>query len=432
MKVRSLIKGSFAQFRQNLIRTALTLLGIIFGVASVIAMITIGEGAQTEIMRKIESMGADLVHINGNKVEKSQISEIINDCEGLSLRDVRALEKVIPMEGRAVALVNKCRAETSSLPIQGTDLSVYAVSSNFVWVNGLDLTLGRNFSVEDFNTNLSVALMGSTYATQFFDSPENALGKDIRINYKWFRIIGLFGKAEKKVEMTDVAKKTKEKESGSGKGKGKIPEDLNLFNQAILIPITTNYEKITPPKVYSDLDMITIKCHNMAETNDIRDAAQKILSVTHNDVSDYKIVSPLELLEQKQSAQKVFNVVLLSIASISLLVGGIGIMNIMLANVMERRHEIGVRRALGAKRRHIILQFLFESVFTCLVGGAVGVLTGMGISWCILKFTEIPIAFSVMPIFLSFGISFIVGIVFGIMPAMEAANLNPVEALHYE
>ncbi|MBF0410255.1 MAG: ABC transporter permease [Candidatus Riflebacteria bacterium] len=421
MKVRNLIRGSLAQFRQNLVRTGLTLLGIIFGVASVIAMITIGEGAQNEIMKKIESMGADLVHVSANRIEKSQISEIINDSEGLSMRDVRAFEKIIPMNGRSVTLVNKAKIETSNLPIQGAELEVYAVSRRFLEVNNLNLVAGRNFCSDDFSMNGSVALIGHTYSLQFFESPKMAVGQQIRLNYKWFTIIGVFGKSE--VSEEPVKKK---------KGKRKVPDDLNMYSQSILLPISTYYEKIAPPKVFSDLDKITIKCRSLSETNMIKDVAQKILCITHNGVNDFKIVSPLELLEQKQSTQQVFNVVLLSIASISLLVGGIGIMNIMLANVMERRHEIGVRRALGAKKRHIVMQFMFESVFICLIGGAAGVIAGMSLSHAILTFTKIPVSFSALPIFLSFAISFLVGIIFGIMPAREAANLNPVEALHYE
>ncbi len=417
MRISTLVKGSLTQFRMNIFRTGLTLLGIIFGVASVIAMVTIGEGAQKKILENINAMGATLVQILPQKVSNSMISQIINDSLGLTVADVRALRNVIPMENRQIAYMDKIKIKTTNWNVQIYDLDTYAVSQNFVKVNDMVIVAGRDFIAHDFSSNASVGLISMEYARQIFGTPQKAIGKFFSLNYKWLKIVGVYEKP------FAVNRK---------KGKRGLPVNPNEFNKSVFVPFSTSMEKINPLEIYAELRRILIKCQNLKETTQIKTVAEKVLQVSHNARVDYKIVSPLELLEQKQSTQRILNIVLLSIASISLLVGGIGIMNIMLANVLERRSEIGLRRALGAKRHHIIFQFLFESVLVCFIGGGIGICTGLGISYSISHFTEISVFFSFQPILISFGISFLTGVLFGIMPAWKAAQLNPVEALHHE
>ncbi|MDD2717234.1 MAG: ABC transporter permease [Candidatus Wallbacteria bacterium] len=414
MRLASYIKGSMTQFRLNLIRTLLTLLGIIFGVASVIAMLTIGEGAQRQIIKNIESMGAKLVHIDAGKVDDAKISEIVNDSIGLSQKDVAALLEVIPMQGRDVAYHVRADIRVTSLPAQAQELGIYAVSDNFVGVIEGVIMAGRNFTVWDFSSCASVAIISRSYAKRFFETPENALGKSFRMNYRWFQVIGVLG------------------EKSLGGAEKSLPASLGKYDSSILIPVTTYREKIMPEKTYSGIDKIIIKARDLMETSELKRIVGKILAVTHNRINDYEITSPQEILEQKKTTQAILNIVLFSIASISLLVGGIGIMNIMLSNVMERRHEIGIRRAIGARKKQIMIQFLLESVIICLIGGLSGIVLGIVSSLVILYFTRIPVAFSAAPIFLSFGIAFGVGVVFGIFPARRAAEINPIEALHNE
>ncbi|EKD82521.1 MAG: ABC-type transport system, involved in lipoprotein release, permease component [uncultured bacterium] len=417
MKIRTLVKGSLTQLRMNIFRTGLTLLGIIFGVASVIAMVTIGEGAQKKILDNINAMGATQVQILPAKVSNAMISQIINDSKGLSIADVRVLKNVLPMENRDIAYLDKIKIKTTNWDIQISDFDAYAVSQNFVDVSDMVMVYGRNFTSRDFSANSLVGLISLEYARQIFGNPQKAVGEFFSINYKWLKIVGVF-----------------EKPFAANRGNGKrgLPVNPSEFSKSVLLPITTSREKISPLDTYAELRRILIKCQSLQETTQVKNIAEKVLQITHNARVDYKIVSPLELLEQKQSTQRILNIVLLSIASISLLVGGIGIMNIMLANVLERRSEIGLRRALGAKRRHIIIQFLFESVLVCFIGGGIGICTGLGISFAISHFTEISVYFSFQPILISFGISFFTGVLFGIMPAWKAAQLNPVEALHHE
>ncbi len=418
MKLSSFIKGSMAQFRVNLVRTLLALLGIIFGVASVIAMITIGEGAQQEILDNINAMGADLVHIQEGDLDKTQLSQLINDSLGLSLRDVRALQAALPMAGRDLAYFAKCRIKVTNLAVQASELNAFATSDNFVRVNRLAIKHGRDLHPADFRARAAVAIISEKLATALFRTPAQAIDQAIRLNYCWVRIVGVFAKAGPPT-----------RRGGARKG---FPKDYGILDRSILLPLTTVQDKLASERIYSPLDKILVQGRDIGETNALKLAAERILAAAHNNVRDYKIISPQELLDQQQSTQEIFNIVLLSIASISLLVGGIGIMNIMLANVLERRTEIGIRRALGAKRRHIVLQFMFESVTICLIGGLLGIALGLAIGLGIAHLTKIPVAFTLEPILISFAIAFAVGVLFGIVPAREAANLNPVEALHDE
>ena len=424
MKVRSLVKASLAQFRVNLVRTFLALLGIIFGVSSVIAMIAIGEGAQREILDGINAMGADLVHIQEGDIDKSQLSQVINETLGLSERDVAALRATIPMEGRDTAFFAKCRIKTTNLPQQAGELNVFAVSERFLPVNRLRILAGRDFSPGDFSLSASGAVISRKMAEALGGSPEAAIGRDLCLNMAWFKVIGVFDR-----QVPKSARGADALRAGSKKG---FPKDYGVFDTSILLPMPAVQEKVASGKIYSPLDKIILKARDLSETSELKTVAERVLTLTHNGIRDFKIISPQELLDQRQATQEIFNIVLLCIASISLLVGGIGIMNIMLANVLERRVEIGIRRALGAKRRHIVFQFLFESVLICLIGGFFGILLGVGIAFGVTSYTRIPVAFSLGPILLSFAISFSVGVIFGIMPAREAANLSPVEALHDE
>ncbi|MBF0502070.1 MAG: ABC transporter permease [Candidatus Riflebacteria bacterium] len=416
MKISSLIRGSLTQFRGNLVRTLLTLLGIVFGVASVIAMITVGEGAQQQILENIRALGADLVQIQSVQMDDAQISRVINDSQGLSERDVRAISRVLPMEGRDLAWMGRVPVKVSSLPIQSCDLQVFAVSPLFLQVHKLKLLSGRSFQSDDFREERSVILVSQEYSRRFFGESPKLDSIFVRLNQQWFRVIGIFGKDAKIDE----------------KMRKSVPIDPGRFSQAIIMPFPTAGGKLFPPKIYGELEHIAIKCRSLQETTQVKAIADRVLGASHHGIADFRIVAPQELLEQQRATQRIFNIVLLCIASISLLVGGIGIMNIMLANVLERRSEIGIRRALGAKKRHIIAQFLLESVLVCLIGGVIGVATGVGIGLGIRRFTEIPITFTLRPILVSFGISFLIGVIFGIMPARKAANLNPIEALHNE
>ncbi|MBI3892434.1 MAG: ABC transporter permease [Candidatus Wallbacteria bacterium] len=417
MRVSSYLKGSVTHFRTNVVRTLLTLLGIVFGVASVIAMITIGEGAQRQILSNIEAMGATLVHIVPSDVDEGKISQIINDSRGLSLADVGAIESTLPMPGRRLAFFKKVPIRVTNLPIQTTDLNVYATSDALRSITGQEILFGRDFLPFDSQSCAAVSLLTESYARRFLGQANEAVGRFIRLNYRWFQVIGVVGRP---------------RPAGNDPVEVKLPAKIENYQDAVFLPLSSYRSRLESPRIYGELSGILVDCRNLAETNRVKSVLEKVLASAHRGVRDFTIVSPKELLEQQRAAQAIFNVVLLSIAAISLLVGGIGIMNIMLANVMERRSEIGIRRALGAKKRHIVIQFLLEAVLVCLIGGVMGIVLGVAVSLGILRFTQIPIAFSTTPIVASFVISMCVGLLFGILPAKRAAEVNPVEALHNE
>jgi putative ABC transport system permease protein len=413
MRLSSYVRGSLVQLRSNLFRTLLTLLGIVFGVASVIAMITIGEGAQAQILQNIEAMGATLVHVVPSGTSEAHVSQIVNASLGLSWRDVAALRDTL---ARPVVHVSRVKPKVTSLAVQATDLQVFAVSPGFAAALDLQVLAGRHLTDSDAEVAAPLALVTESYAQRFFGGVEKAVGRRVRVDAAWLEVAGVVGS----------------RQFGAAGGEVKLPTRIAEYRDALFVLESASHTRLAPPPVYGPLDKLVVKCRSLDETKRIKGVVERVLARTHQATQDYTIVAPQELMDQQEAAQKIFNVVLLSIAAISLLVGGIGIMNIMLANVLERRSEIGVRRALGAKRRHIVTQFLLESTMICSLGGVLGILLGVGISYAILTFTKIPIAFSATPIAVSCGISVLVGLVFGIMPARQAAATNPVEALHSE
>jgi len=420
VRLKSYVKGCVTQFRVNLVRTMLTLLGVVFGVASVIAMLTIGEGAQRQIMANIEAMGATLVHVVPAEVDPARVARLVEASRGLSQQDVRTLMGTLPPAEASVACCARVNLRVTDLPVQATEFDVWAVNEVFRAALGLDVVKGRDFGANDFATAAPVALVSRTYAERFFGSPAAAVGRFVRLDYRWFRVVGV-------VAMPAAAQSAAGEDDG-----GALPVKIREFGDALFVTLAAAHERLRPAPVYGSLDRIIVCCKSLYTTSVVKDVVERVLAVTHGDARDYVVVSPQELMEQQRAAQSIFNVVLLSIAAISLLVGGIGIMNVMLSNVLERRKEIGIRRALGAKRRHIVLQFLFEAVVVCLVGGLLGVGLGVGLSMAILHYTKIPIAFSATPIVASFLIALAVGLMFGIVPARRAAGLDPITALHHE
>jgi putative ABC transport system permease protein len=283
---------------------------------------------------------------------------------------------------------------------------------------GRKLAYGRNFLIHDFKRNSNVALIGNEIAREIsaHDSAR-ALGFFIKLNDTYWEVIGIIGTKES-------AKANKTTET--------LPLSPFDFDKMILLPFDAAFSKLGVPKLYSELDYVAVNVGSLEKTEEYKKIIDAVLKKTHQGSEDYKTIAPVELLHQKQKTQRIFNSVLLAIAALSLLVGGIGIMNIMLANVLERIKEIGIRRAIGATKKNILYQFLAESVSICLIGGILGILVGMLIILGVSLFSEIPVILSIKAMALSFTISLIVGVVFGILPAQRAASVNPIKALHSE
>ena len=403
------IRRSMSQFRTNPMRTMLTLLGIVFGVGSVVAMVSVGEGAQREILRTIEAMGATTTHIKAKPVESANLAEVVGDSSGLSRVDVSAIQMALPGI-EAAAWRARHPLKVTDLPVPPHEVHVLAISPRLFEVHNLKVAIGRPLVASDHHQVMRTAVMGAELAREVF--PQGAIGQRVRLDYAFFEIVGVLSDQS---ELGD-----------------ELPFDPQVYDRALLIPYGTSLQELMPAKAYGELDLVSLKVETTAQTLVLKRALGPVLTHLHGGVADFEIVAPEEILQQRKAAQSVLNLVLISIAAISLIVGGIGIMNIMLANIMERIGEIGLRRAIGARKRDIRNQFLLEAVLICVVGGLLGLLMGLLVGFGVSVVVDIPFAFAWESMVLSFVISLLTGAVFGLVPAMRAADVDPIEALRGE
>lgn len=419
--------------QSNKLRAALTMLGIVFGVAAVIAMMSIGEGARQETLQQIELMGTNNIIINkigvkqNSKVKKASFSPGLNLKDAYAIKELNPLvEHITPMREMAVQVMYKSTMLETKLV--GTSID-YPKTFNTKIAAG---SFFKSFHLESYS---NVCVIGTGIQQKLFKF-ENPINKKIKVGDLWFSIIGVA--APKNVSTSAV------------KGLG-----VRNFDEDIYIPITTmmyKMEKIDTENVLifgigfrafgdqalatvvdrNSVDQLTIKVNNSEQLKEASRLVSRIMERRHFGVKDYEIVLPEQLLEQKQKTQKIFNVVMGAIAGISLLVGGIGIMNIMLANIMERTREIGVRRAVGATRNDVLKQFIFEALTISVLGGFVGIAVGFILTSLISGYAEWKTIISPFSVALAFVVSVATGLIFGIYPAKQAADKNPIESLRYE
>ncbi len=411
MNFSEIINTAFSGLKSHKLRTFLTMLGIIFGVGAVISMLSIGEGAKKEALDIINLMGAKNIIIQNLEYDEDKLKTIREKSPGLSLKDSLSMKEGVPyiqhFSPQKIIKADFIRSidGTSEARVIGTD-AMYPLTLN------LFVDRGRFFDEYDNAHYANVCVIGHQVRRDLFTF-RNPLGQRIKINKQWFEVIGT------------VLKK--------GKAKGEIEGiEIESIANDIYIPINTALKKFELGKYDSQLSEIAV---TMEDPGYIRDAAvyiDRLLLRLHRNVRDYKIIVPEELLHQTQETQRIFNIAMGFIAGISLLVGGIGIMNIMLASVLERTREIGIRRAIGARQTDILSQFVAEAVFISLVGGVIGIGAGFGISKIVSLYAHWRTLISVFSIVISFGIAVFVGLIFGIYPAYTASNLNPIEALSYE
>ncbi|OHD63897.1 MAG: hypothetical protein A2096_11015 [Spirochaetes bacterium GWF1_41_5] len=394
------------------LRSFLTMLGIIFGVAAVVSMLAIGTGAQDEILRKISIMGIDNIYLYDNR--EIRVQELSGGgkyvSSGISEDDIRALQGIIGKWTEIVPIIDN----TMSLQFKnyrGESKTVGTVQKYFDILH-LELRLGRFFTDLETGTSAQVAVLGGGLYNIFKREGE-VLGEKIKIRDEWFTIVGiLFSKG------ADVKKDDN--------------MDYEDFNHNIYIPFGHSLLASGADAFSPDATRIIIHCRNKDLVGKIGILAERIFLRRHRGLRDFKIVIPEELLKQHRDTQAIFDLVLGSIAGISLLVGGIGIMNIMLASVLERTREIGIRRACGATRTDIRLQFLFESMLLTILGGLFGIFLSFIITRIISLSWKMPTRITLSSCVLSFTISALIGIVFGFFPAKKAADMNPIDALRYE
>ncbi len=405
------ISVAISNLGRHKLRSFLTMLGMIFGVGAVIAMLSIGAGAEQESLRIIENFGIRNIIIQAKEFKTEELRQIRTESLGVSLRDVEALEAVL--KPKPLVTASRVVKTYQVLSEKGrADSRVLGVSSTYPAILNLKLVQGAFFLPADEKENAQVCVLGMTAKQKLFGFGD-VLGKQIKVNDQWLTVVGVLADA-----MVD-------KQEFEG-------VKVQNPNNDIYIPITTAIKKFETDSVENELNEIIVQVAPDADLREQASTINNLMSAMHRYVDDYAIVVPEKLLEQNQRTQGIFNIVMGAIASISLLVGGIGIMNIMLASVLERTNEIGLRRAIGAKKFDIRMQFMAEAVGISLAGGLIGIALGWGISKAVAAYSGWSTIITPASIILSFGVSSMVGLIFGIYPAVQASNLDPIECLRYE
>jgi putative ABC transport system permease protein len=411
MNLRESVTQSFDNLAKRKLRALLTMLGIIFGVGAVIAMLSIGAGAEDQALQVIRRMGLRNIMIEGKEYAVEDLRKVREKSLGLSRRDLEALLAVTPNLARGAG--RKTIKAYQVLSDQNkVESRVVAVDAAYLTLKNLSLIDGAFFDQQDEAAYSQLCVLGSA-AKQGLFGFENAVGRQVKINTVWFTVVGV------------MADETLAKDEFQG-------VKLQNANNDIYIPLSTALKKIEYKPMESELDGVVLEVADERKTQGTALVVSQMLDKLHNGESDYSLVIPEQLLKQSQQTQKIFNIVMGCIAGISLLVGGIGIMNIMLANVLERTKEIGVRRAIGAKRADIRIQFLIEAITISALGGLIGVGLGFAIAQLVVYFAGWSTIITPWSVALAFGVSTAVGILFGSYPAMQASKLSPIEALRYE
>jgi putative ABC transport system permease protein len=403
--------GALASLGRHKLRSFLTMLGMIFGVGAVIAMLSIGAGAEEQSLRAIASLGIRNIIIEAKEFKSEELKQIRTESLGVSLRDVQQLQTILKPKP-LISAVRPIKTYQVNSEKARSDCRVLGVSSTYPTIQNLRMLQGSFFLPADERANAQVCVLGIVAKQKLFGFGD-VLDQQIKVNDVWLKVVGVLADA------------TVEKQEFEG-------IKVQNPNNDIYIPITTAIRKFDTESVENELNQIIIQIAPGAVIKEQASTINNLMSVMHRYVDDYSILVPEKLLEQKQRTQAIFNIVMGAIASISLLVGGIGIMNIMLASVLERTNEIGLRRAIGAKKLDIRMQFMSEAIAISLAGGIIGVALGYGISWAVSRFAEWNTIITPQSIALSFGVSSIIGLIFGIYPAVQASNLDPIECLRYE
>jgi putative ABC transport system permease protein len=408
------LRMGLENLRAHKLRSLLTMMGMIFGVSAVVAMLSIGAGAQQEVMAFIEQLGVRNLIVEAREATDWQSHQKMRKISaGLTFQDFRIIQANV--EGITASTARKRFTPTKLLPKpQGDAPIVYGISPSYQTIANLHVASGRFFDDAETVAGAPIAVLGEGAAAALFGT-DDPIGRHLKVNEQWFQVVGVAG--PQLTVQTDVA--------------GLPAQDRNNL---IYVPLYSAIFRLEDGQsgFKDEIDGIYLQLRSSDDIPSSAALLRGLLNVAHREAGDFTIVSPAELLAEQRRTQRIFEMVMVAIASISLLVGGIGIMNIMLASVMERTREIGVRRAIGAKRRDVIRQFLIETTIISLAGGVMGVLLGVGLSQLIGYLAGWSTIVTTWSIVLAFFVSVAIGLIFGLYPAARAAALDPVKALHYE
>jgi putative ABC transport system permease protein len=408
------IRQALGNLRAQKTRTLLTALGIVFGVGSVIGMMSIGAGAREESLRFIEQLGVRNILIDSRPaMSQEELQQRRRSSPGLTERDVRILRANID----AVETMSARRTlhPATVLPKPSRDIpELFGVSPAYATIHSLRFTEGKFFDEADDESSALVCVLGETAKVNLLGY-DPAVGKFIKVNDTWLEVVGVL----------------KEQLMAGSQNSGGTMQDVNNI---VYIPLNSFQYRFWDRSagMRDDLDGIELQLNADANSVEVAKIVTGVLNSTHHEVQDFTVTIPAALLAQQQRTQEIFTYVMVAIAAISLLVGGIGIMNIVLATVLERTREIGIRRSVGARRLDIMRQFLTESVLISVGGGVLGVAFGFFLAWLIARTADWKTIVTTASVIVAFGVSVAVGVIFGAYPALKASRINPIEALRYE
>lgn len=441
--------------QRNKMRAFLTSLGIIFGVSSVIAMLAIGTGAQQEVLTQMQLLGTNNVIVQpvveqrqGSIQEGEENTQSNKFTPGLTMDDLESIkehvpevEKLSPEIVYETSFIREARMRTGKL---------VGVNADYFDISNFNIVEGGNFSQPQLNEADPVCIIGYDVKTRFF-AGEDPIGEKIKVGHLWLTVVGVLEKKEVSNENIEnlgirnfnldiyapvstvllrfrnrAVVTSADLQQGGGSSTVVMGGSVMMFSSG------GNSSGNTGDGNFNQLDRLIVKVTDTKFSGTIAEILSRMLQRRHNNVVDFEIIVPEQLLQQEQQTKRIFNIVLSTIASISLIVGGIGIMNIMLASVVERFREIGVRMAVGAQKKDIELQFLTEALTISITGGLIGIILGMAFSYLIEATADIATIVTPFSIIISFGVAVLIGVVFGYYPAKRAAKHDPVHALRHE
>ncbi len=402
------VRQALGQLSHHRLRTALTLLGMVFGVGAVIAMLAVSEGGKREALQMIEGMGLNNLIVEARDAEGEAQKEVRKFSSGLSVRDAEAAQSTLPFV-EAWAGSREFRTWDLFSREGESRARVLAVSPEYFRLSSLSAERGGLFTEADDARFAQVAVLGSGTARELFPNG-SAIGRYIKVNHLWLEVVGV---------LTD-------RQIAEGEFEGR---DVGGESDHVYLPLQTGLARLKREPLDSELDEVKLRIAGGIAPGQAAQAIGHLLDRRHSNQNDYEIIVPARLLAQHQQTQQIFTIVMSAVAGISLLVGGIGIMNIMLASVLERKSEIGLLRAIGARESDVVRQFLVETSVIAAIGALLGVVLGIVLAYVIAAFAGWAVAWSIIVILVAVVTCIAIAVGFGVYPALSAAKLDPVAAL---
>ncbi|HVF16474.1 MAG TPA: ABC transporter permease [Steroidobacteraceae bacterium] len=404
-------REALEELTRRKLRTGLTLLGLVFGVGAIVAMQAVGEGSRREALRLVEGLGLNNLIVQSVEQDAESLREVRQRSLGLTLSDARAAVSVVP-NARDFAAEKAVRTHSIFSDFGTSDAGASGVSPAYFELSSLRVVRGRALNDVDESAAASVAVLGHQAAATLFPNAD-PLQHEIKVNHVWLKVVGVLEDRDLSTDRFEGVQ-------------------LAVEGNRVFVPLSAARLRFRFQPRESELDRFMLRLGDPSQLESSARVLAALLEQRHAGVTDFALVVPLQLFQKHQQTQKIFRIVMGAIAAVSLIVGGIGIMNIMLANVLERRREIGLLRALGARRSDVVQQFLREATLICVFGALFGLLFGAVLAYLIALLASWQVAWSPLPILVSASVCALVGLCFGVYPARQAAQLDPIAALRTE